>query len=317
VGATLSVGRWIGGLSTDVSTGYTLTLLFMMSPVVGLLSVVQNLQQAATALNAVEALGRKLAADAEPVAPSAEENTPKRSFEEIELRGIRLNHAAGDRAGFVLGPVDLTIRPGKLTFVVGGNGSGKSTLVKVLTGLYPPDRGSVFLDGVAITDESRDSYRQNFSVILQNHHLFERLYGMEGAQLDDRARGYLEKLRLAHKVTLRDGAFSTIALSQGERKRLALLSVWLEDRPVYVFDEWAADQDPSFKKVFYTEFLQDLRGRGKAVVVITHDERYFNLADEVIKLEDGKILDEDTRTFLLRIMGETSSRRPPPCDATK
>jgi len=61
---------------------------------------------------------------------------------------------------------------------------------------------------------------------------------------------------------------------------------------VYLFDEWAADQDPVFKKVFYTQLLPELKARGKAVLVISHDERYFGAADRVIRLDYGKLAPE-------------------------
>jgi putative ATP-binding cassette transporter len=70
-----------------------------------------------------------------------------------------------------------------------------------------------------------------------------------------------------------------------------LLSAYLDNRPFCVFDEWAADQDPIFKKVFYTKLLPDLKRQGKAVVVITHDNQYFDLVDRCIKLVDGQLID--------------------------
>jgi putative ATP-binding cassette transporter len=93
------------------------------------------------------------------------------------------------------------------------------------------------------------------------------------------------------KVTMQGRTFSTLDLSQGQRKRLALVTAYLEDRPIYVFDEWAADQDPQYKEVFYKTLLPDLCKRGKLVVVITHDDRYFHLGSQVIKLEDGKVVE--------------------------
>jgi len=94
-------------------------------------------------------------------------------------------------------------------------------------------------------------------------------------------------LRLAKKVSIQNGTLSTTELSQGQRKRLALLTAYLEDRPIYFFDEWAADQEPAFKEVFYFDILPALKSRGKAVIVISHDDRYYSVADRVIKLESG------------------------------
>jgi putative ATP-binding cassette transporter len=118
--------------------------------------------------------------------------------------------------------------------------------------------------------------------------VFDRLYGLSGADLDARAARWLEALELAGVVHVRDGALSSVDLSRGQRKRLALLTALLEDRPIYVFDEWAADQDPHFKQVFYRQLLPELRARGKAVVVISHDDRFFDIADRLIELDGGQ-----------------------------
>jgi putative ATP-binding cassette transporter len=189
---------------------------------------------------------------------------------------------------FLLGPIDLRLRRGELVFLVGGNGSGKTTLAKLLVGLYAPAAGEVRLNGRPVGDNEREHYRQMFSAIFADGHLFDRLLGMKLAQLAD-AQAYLALLQLGHKVRTEGGQLSTTELSHGQRKRLALLTAYLEDRPVYVFDEWAADQDPGFKDVFYTRLLPELKGRGKAVLVISHDERYFHVADRVVRLDSGTL----------------------------
>jgi putative ATP-binding cassette transporter len=197
----------------------------------------------------------------------------------------------GGEAPFVLGPISLALHPGELVFVVGGNGSGKSTFVKVLTGLYPLSEGSVTLAGTTVTDANREWYREHFSVVFSDFYLFNRLLGQTASQVERLAPQYLRLLHMEQKVTVQERTFSTTDLSQGQRKRLALVTAYLEDRPIYVFDEWAADQDPQYKEIFYHTLLPDLRKRGKLVVVITHDDRYFHLGDQVVKLEDGKIVE--------------------------
>jgi putative ATP-binding cassette transporter len=201
---------------------------------------------------------------------------------------------------FSIGPINLTIQPGELVFIVGGNGSGKTTLAKVLTGLYEPEEGTIEVDGRTIGWRERAAYRQRFSAVFNDFHLFDALLGIvdpddpSRAQADARANALVAKLALDHKVKVVDGAFSTRALSTGQRKRLALVVAYLEDRPFYLFDEWAADQDPSFKAVFYEQLLPELRARGKAVIVITHDDRYFDLADRLLKLDNGRIVSDTT-----------------------
>jgi putative ATP-binding cassette transporter len=174
-------------------------------------------------------------------------------------------------------------------FVVGGNGSGKSTFLKVLTGLYPPQHGEIWLGDTRVSDRTREWYREHFSVVFTDCFVFDTLLGLDASGLDVAATQYLQLLQLDRRVSLRGGELSTTALSQGQRKRLALLTAYLEDRPFYVFDEWAAEQDPQYKDVFYSKLLPDLRQRGKAVVVITHDDRYFHLSDRIVKLEEGRV----------------------------
>ena len=191
--------------------------------------------------------------------------------------------------GFLLGPIDLSIHAGEVTFIVGGNGSGKSTLAKVVAGLYPPHAGGIYIDDVLVTERNREWYREHFSSIFHDFYLFEECLGFDRANLDREVEDYLRQLQLDRKVSVNNGVLSTIDLSQGQRKRLALLVSYLEDRPIYLFDEWASDQEPLFRDLFYKQILVKLKERGKAVIVITHDDRYFHLADRLIKLNYGKI----------------------------
>ncbi|WP_446222291.1 ATP-binding cassette domain-containing protein [Nocardia sp. IBHARD005] len=192
-------------------------------------------------------------------------------------------------AGFRLGPIDLVFEPGQITFIVGGNGSGKSTLAKLITGLYVPRSGSLSLNGERIDHDNIEWYRQNSSAVFTDFHLFEDYLGFDRPGIDAEVQRYLDELQIAHKVTVQDGRLSTVDLSQGQRKRLALLTALLEDRQIYVFDEWAADQEPRFRDVFYHEILTDLKRRGKTVIVITHDDRYFDCADQLVKLDLGLV----------------------------
>ncbi|MGO9112134.1 MAG: ATP-binding cassette domain-containing protein [Thermoguttaceae bacterium] len=149
---------------------------------------------------------------------------------------------------------------------------------------------TVLLAGQSITNASRESFRQMFSVVFDDAVIFESLWGLGAADLDQRAEEYLCQLEPNHVVTVTDGVFSTTKLSCGQRKRLALVTACLEDRPIYLFDEWAADQDPMFRKIFYQRLLPELKSRGKTVVAVTHNDRYFAMADQVVKLEEGKMV---------------------------
>jgi len=272
--------------------GYTLVILYMMGPLQAILTALPALTQANVSVDKVEELGISLASRVGEVEAGGA-GGPRPGWGRLELAGVTHTYQAErDHHNFTLGPLDLCFRPGELVFVVGGNGSGKTTLVKLLIGLYAPESGEVRLDGVPVTDETRDEYRQHFSAVFSDFFLFDSFLGMVTPDVDAKAREYLSALHLDQKVEVRRGVLSTTELSQGQRKRLALLTAYLEDRPVYVFDEWAADQDPLFKEIFYLQLLPELKARGKTVIVITHDDHYFHVADRVVKLEYGKVSEE-------------------------
>ena len=276
-------------VSAELLSGYVLTISYLMRPIGNTLAILPSLTQAGVALRKIDTLGLSLASRAETLARIG---TIDRQFKQIDIRQATHSYQlAGQENTFTLGPVDLTLSPGELVFIVGGNGSGKSTLAKLITGLYVPDAGEILLDGILVDDRNRELYRQLFSTVFADFYLFDRLLGLGLQDLDAQAKTYLEQLQLTHKVTIENGKLSTTALSQGQRKRLALLTAYLEDRPIYLFDEWAADQDPFFREIFYQQLLPELKQRGKAVLVISHDDRYFHLADRLLKLDYGQIVD--------------------------
>jgi putative pyoverdin transport system ATP-binding/permease protein len=289
IGLILFLVPAVAPMSQQALTGYVLTTLYLMGPLAGVMTSVSLFSRAEVALRKVQSLGISLAAQATEDC-SLERPESDLSFERLELRGVvHSYHHEKDDCNFVLGPINLNFQPGELVFIVGGNGCGKSTLAKIITGLYHPEAGEIRLDGKLITDANRDDYRQLFSAVFADFYLFDNLLGLNHARLDEQAAAYLQQLHLKHKVKVKNGTLSTIAVSHGQRKRLALLTAYLEDRPFYLFDEWASDQDPQFKHVFYTQLLPDLKSRGKTVLVITHDDKYFALADRVIKLDYGQI----------------------------
>ncbi|HEX2252379.1 MAG TPA: cyclic peptide export ABC transporter [Thermoanaerobaculia bacterium] len=272
-----------------VQMGYIITILYILGPLESVLnSLLPSFMRAGIALRKVQSLGLSLDENATETPADPDAATP--AWKSLELEGVTHSyHREGEGEDFVVGPLDLRLAPGELVFLIGGNGSGKTTLAKLLTGLYSPEQGRMLLDGEPVTDENRDTYRQLFSVVFNDFHLFTTLLGLEEPELDRRAEHYLEMLRLGSKVSVTGGHLSTIQVSQGQRKRLALLTAYLEDRPIYLFDEWAADQDPEFKRVFYLELLPELKARGKTTIVISHDDHYYHLADRIVKLDDGRI----------------------------
>ena len=210
-------------------------------------------------------------------------------FQQIVLQDVAFTyHKADASAGFAVGPLTFALHRGELVFLAGGNGSGKSTLLKLLTGLYPPDAGAVTIDGVPV---ALADHRYLFASVFTDFHLFDALYGVAAVD-PQRLNDLLGQMELADKTAYADGRFRTLDLSTGQRKRLALIAALLEDKPIYVFDEWAADQDPHFRRYFYEELLPALKKQGKTVIAVTHDDAYFHLAERVLLMEEGKIAAE-------------------------
>lgn len=289
LGLLLFVRPSVLAVDQNVLTGFVLTLLFLTTPLEVILNALPTLSRAKVAAGKVEALGLSLAANATERA-GALQAEPGMRMDRLELSGVTHTYfREREDENFVLGPINLTFHPGDLVFLIGGNGSGKTTLLKLITGLYVPEAGEIRLNGKVINDQTRDFYRQHFSVVFSDFFLFETLLGLQTNDLDEEARSFLVQLQLDHKVKVKDGALSTTELSQGQRKRLALLTAFLEDRAIYVFDEWAADQDPYFKEIFYFQILPELKARGKTVIITSHDDRYFHIADRIVKLDYGQI----------------------------
>jgi len=276
------------GIESQVLVGYTLVVLFMITPLTIILNQIPVLERAYVAAENIEELGFTLKATTpESLAPVS---TTGARWQQLDLIDVTHSYRQdGGSAEFKLGPINLTFQPGELIFLIGGNGSGKTTLIKLLMGLYEPESGEIRVDNKLVTMNERDDYRQQFSAVFFDFYLFERLFGFEAKDVDAESQRYLDLLQLSHKLTIKGGQLSTVDLSQGQRKRVALLNAYLEDRPIYIFDEWAADQDPQFKEIFYYQLVPELKSRGKTVIVISHDDRYYGLADRLIKLESGKI----------------------------
>jgi putative ATP-binding cassette transporter len=265
-------------------TATTLFLIGPISTVVGGLPTVQRLNAAA---DLILSLQRRLSEIQHWSPPGTAEI---KKFDRIELSDVTFSYASTDEdeAGFTVGPISMPIEQGKVIFVTGGNGSGKSTLLKLVTSLYLPTAGKLTLDGRTLGDDDIVPFRNLFSAIFSDNHLFKELYGIP--EIDPaKVTEYLKLLELEHKVSVKGRSFSTVALSSGQRKRLALLVALLENRPIYVFDEWAADQDPYFRQKFYQTILPSLKASGKTVFAVTHDERYFDTADVRFHMVEGQL----------------------------
>ena len=191
------------------------------------------------------------------------------------------------------GPLNVSFKTNNITFIIGGNGSGKTTFVKLLTGLYIPTGGSVFYRDQQVAETNLIDYRNKFSSFFTDSHVFEYLSHLDQNFLHNHGDQFISMLEMDSKVGIEEGQFSTTKLSYGQRSRLGLIANMLDDKEIYVFDEWAANQDPYFKGVFYHKILPFLKAQGKTVIVISHDEKYFDVADEIIELQEGMVTNHE------------------------
>ncbi|MFM8253143.1 MAG: cyclic peptide export ABC transporter [Planctomycetota bacterium] len=301
--------RW-ADVPGSTLAGYTLAIFYLMTPLERIIGSLPTFSRAMISVQKLQQLGLLLADSSEnahqpsPALRSAADSTPTalatrfQDWRLLELSQVTHEYqVAGREHGFELGPVNLQITRGEIVFLVGGNGCGKTTLIKLLTGLYQPAAGAIRIDGRDVTAADQESYRQLFTAVFDDGMVFDGLWGLSPAAVHEQAHQLLTDLQLDHAVQIIDRRFSTTELSRGQRKRLALLTAYIEDRSIYLFDEWAADQDPHFKRIFYEQLLPDLKQRGRTVIAITHDDRYFAVADRIIKVTDGQVVEQADRTL--------------------
>ncbi len=277
-------------LPAEVLVSYIIVLFFLQSPVGVLLELVPRLYQGIVSLNKVNSL--KLSG----ISPATwqyldVDEIGLNAWKSVNMIDVEYEYPGEkDKHKFHFGPINMHIRAGEIVFVIGGNGSGKSTFMKLLAGLYQPKSGTVLLNGESLCTVGKDRLRNHYSAVFGDYYLFDDVLDRNGSQVNNKdIQSLLKLLELEGKVSVEQGRWSTTKLSQGQRRRLALVSAFLSDRPIYLFDEWAADQDPYFKSCFYKVILPKLKAKGKTIIVISHDDSYFSVADRVYKLDSGKI----------------------------
>ena len=275
-------------LTAEELIAVVMVLLYITSPIAIILNSLPRIAMAAVSLERVERIFGEL--------PSGivKEHTPsKHDWQDLSFNNVCYRHKGDSHHdGFSVGPINFEIRKGEITFLVGGNGSGKSTVCKMLSLHYPPAEGEIRFGEHTVAETSIEDFRQDIAIVFSDYYLFDRLLCEANEAQLALADHFLEKFDLKHKVNIKDGLFSTTDLSDGQRKRLALVGALIDNKAMYILDEWAADQDPIFKKVFYTEILLMLKMQGKAVVIVSHDDRYFHLADQLLIMEDGKLVEQ-------------------------
>ena len=308
IGIVFAVANYLD-IPMGVATTFSLTILFMQSPLLHAVGAYPTLQTAQVALEKIQSL--ELAEHQ----PSFATDTVAQDWQSITLNNINYRYvgssshatdtAVNDNAqnsdnsdnnqnpaNNILKSVNLTLQRGDVVFLIGANGSGKSTLAKIITGIFTPTTGTVQVDGQSVVSENNADFRQLFSAIFSDQHLFKQLIGIQGNEPDaDLVSDWLHKLNLQEKVSVSDHKLSTDKLSQGQRKRLAMLIAVAEQKDILLLDEWAADQDPAFRRVFYQTLIPELKAMGKTLFIISHDDGYFEHADRLLLMKEGRLIE--------------------------
>ncbi|MCK5720390.1 MAG: cyclic peptide export ABC transporter [Thiomargarita sp.] len=272
----------------DIST-LIILLIFIFGPIMTFLRAIPNIMLvniAITNLNQLEAKINNQNNNSKTI-----QHEVSKQFKTINFNSVAFQYKDQDKnISFTAGPINLNIRQGEILFIVGGNGSGKSTILKLLTGLYYPiDGGNITLDDEILDKTNYQSYRELFSIIYTDFHLFDKLYGLKSINEQEIAQ-LLRKMDMHRKTQYIDDRFTNIDLSTGQKKRLAYIVAMLDNKPICVFDEWAADQDPKFRRFFYESLLEELKAMGKTIIAVTHDDRWFDKADRILKMEEGRLV---------------------------
>lgn len=276
----------------QVLAGFIMVLLYILGPIRGVLTSIPNIMQISVAANRVKMFINDIPSIENKFDTVRSNLHIPGTINGLEVKAVTFDYNNEEDGNFSVGPINLKANRGEAIFIVGGNGSGKTTLIKLITGLYNKKSGEILLNGSSINQELLGEY---ISIIFSDFYLFEKLYDIDLDNKQELVDKYLKILDLHHKVKIENRKFSTIKLSTGQRKRLALLKCYLEDKPIFIFDELAADQDPEFRNFFYTKLIPDMKAMGKIVIAITHDEHYFNVADKVVKMYLGQI---ETDTYI-------------------
>lgn len=288
---SLAVGHSVFGVADDqVLHRLTVIFLFMMTHFRTIHRFTFFVPEAVVALDRTERLISEQTVKAPQLEYIAKPALVEAKSWPVRFEGIRYQYA-GEASGseFTVGPLSFELRQGEIVYLTGGNGSGKSTLLKLMAGLYEPHSGSIVLADMPLSDVQKAAYRENFTAIFNDSFVFKALHGIDDDQVREEGPYWIERFGLPDVLDVEAKRYRQTDLSLGQGRRQALVSALLEQRPILLLDEWTSHQDPDFKKRFHQEILPELKAKGFTIVMATHDEAYFNLADKVIHMVDGQI----------------------------
>lgn len=267
-----------------VKVSFIFVLLYLMGPIVSVMTIIPVMSKALVSLKKMNKLKKELT-KLEKL-PQVNDKGQYKNFSDLKIRNYAFSFGENQ---FSVGPINLDIKRNEIVFIYGGNGEGKTTFINTVLNLYNLDNGEAYIDGELVSLKELEKIKNLFAPVFSDFYLFDEFYGITNIDYD-KIDKYLKLFELDGKVHIKDGYFSTTHLSTGQRKRIALINTLLEDRPIIVLDEWAADQDPHFRHKFYTEILPLLvQDEDKTIIAITHDDRYYSAGDTLLKMEYGKL----------------------------
>ncbi|WP_373753146.1 multidrug ABC transporter permease/ATP-binding protein [Neisseria weixii] len=283
VGIIFYLAAYRNWASLNEAAIIAMTVLLMRGPLTVAIGALPAVLQSRIAVQALERLELSWAQ------PGFHDETAlPADWQCIRLENVSYHYPSQAGQVFALHPTSLAIKRGETIFMIGANGSGKSTLCMLLAGLYTPASGKIWVDDIEINDHNRQAYRQLFASVFTDFHLFDQLMDGFGREVAEQwIADWLSYLQLAGKAKIEQGKLLNKRLSQGQKKRLALLLAAAEQRSILLLDEWAADQDPEFRALFYQELLPLLKQQGHTVFAISHDDKYFHHADRILSMNQG------------------------------
>ncbi|MDR7209888.1 cyclic peptide export ABC transporter [Flavobacterium piscis] len=287
IGAILFLLPEIGLLKREDVISYVVILLFVSGPINNLI----NMQNVYTRLKVANNRIKKFLKDFDSTdAIVTIQNTDQEDFSLLRFEKIRFEYE-NDTAEktFALGPVNLSIEKGEMIFIIGGNGSGKSTFINILTGLYQPTAGEVIINEQQYVKGNTTTHNL-ISAVFTDNHIFSKNYDKYTLENNQEYRDLLRIMELDKVIQDDKEDSARRPFSKGQGKRMSLIFALLEDKPILVLDEWAADQDPHFRKYFYENLLPKLKQEGKTIIAVTHDDAYFKYADRILKFDYGEIV---------------------------
>lgn len=229
---------------------------------------------------------------------------PESEYRDLGTTAVRQVSDNGESRG--IDSVTLDVSPGKTVALVGPTGSGKSTIAHLLVRLFDPDTGEIALDGHTLVDLGRDTLARSVSIVFQETFLFnDTIYNnitLDEKFDDDRVVAAARLARAHDFITMLEKGYATVVgergatLSGGQRQRVAIARALVREPRLLVLDDATSAVDPAVE----SDILEGLRQLDTTVVIVAYRRSSIVLADEVIYVEDGRVIDRGTHENLYR-----------------